>query len=258
MSDKCIILFLLLVSLCNISFSQVTFEKSISEEKFILKAKNELPVDIRLIIKDSTNIKTYLLPSGNVPETVLELPLKNQPDTTAILDSFNFTVRIGSGEQLKIKRYRYTLPFKEGSRYKLIQGFNGAFSHDSEASRYALDFSMPVGDTVCAARGGMVVWTEDQFEEGGNDRNLINKANRILIMHDDGTIGFYVHLVKNGVLVKIGEKVEEGDPIGLSGNSGFSTMPHLHFAVHDDDQSIPIRFKQQPRKLVTGNYYVNQ
>ncbi len=238
-------------------YAQVSFEKILEDNSFILKAKNLLPVDVRLIITDSLDSKTYILPTGKNPQTVLRLNDVTASDTSSLLNNYQMTIRIGTGEKLKVKKYRYQLPFPRNRRYEVIQSFNGTFSHDSDHSRYAVDFRMPVGDTICASRDGLVVWTEDQYEEGGNDRSLINQANRIMIMHDDGTIGTYVHLVKNGVFVEIGDQVNTGTPIGLSGNSGFTSTPHLHFVVLEDVHSIPIRFKRKPKILRQGQFYSN-
>jgi murein DD-endopeptidase MepM/ murein hydrolase activator NlpD len=57
-------------------------------------------------------------------------------------------------------------------------------------------------------------------------------VNWVLIQHDDGTLAEYAHLQPNGVTVAIGQRVRRGDVLGLSGNTGFSSVPHLHFSVH--------------------------
>jgi murein DD-endopeptidase MepM/ murein hydrolase activator NlpD len=72
-------------------------------------------------------------------------------------------------------------------------------------------------------------------------------ANFIVVMHDDGTTGEYYHLQQDGSLVEVGDKVIAGQQIGLSGNTGHTTMPHLHFAVYRATnrarpQSIPVNF----------------
>jgi murein DD-endopeptidase MepM/ murein hydrolase activator NlpD len=72
--------------------------------------------------------------------------------------------------------------------------------------------------------------------------------NFVLIRHDDGTLAHYCHLKKNGVLVKVGQQVETGQPIARSGNTGFSSGPHLHFCIFKtrsgrERESIPVRFR---------------
>jgi len=126
-----------------------------------------------------------------------------------------------------IDSYVYELPFQKGTEYKVVQGYGGLFSHVHTA---ALDFGMPVGTPVYAAREGIVYAYRDNSDEGGVSAKYKNKANYIIIKHDDGSFGCYWHLQKNGVLVKSG-RVSKGQQIGLSGATGFVFRPHLHFSV---------------------------
>ncbi|MFT3981724.1 MAG: M23 family metallopeptidase [Ferruginibacter sp.] len=126
-----------------------------------------------------------------------------------------------------IDEYVYDLPFESGQSFRVVQGYGGLFSHKNTA---AIDFAMPVGTPVLAARGGTIYAYKDEFEEGGPLPGYRNKANFIMIRHDDGSYGCYWHLKKNGVLVKSG-RVEKGQLIGLSGATGFVLRPHLHFSV---------------------------
>lgn len=140
----------------------------------------------------------------------------------------------------------YRLPYAAGSRYRVIQGFRSRFSHDGRES-YAVDFGMPVGTPVHAARDGVVVDVEESHSEGGWDRKYYKTANYIVILHDDGTTGEYYHLNHEGAAVEVGDRVRAGDRIGWSGNTGHTTTPHLHFAVYRADswgrtQSVPFRF----------------
>ena len=127
----------------------------------------------------------------------------------------------------QIDKYEYDLPFEKGSEYSVVQGYGGLFSHRNIA---ALDFAMPVGTPIYAARGGTIFSYKDGNDEGGPFARYKNKANYIIIRHDDGSFGCYWHLKKNGVLFKSG-RVAKGDHIGFSGASGFILRPHLHFSV---------------------------
>lgn len=137
----------------------------------------------------------------------------------------------------------YQFPFSAGTSHLLGQGYHGAFSHQNE---YALDFRMPVGTMIRAARDGIVFDTKDDGFRGGVDPSLRSEANFVRILHRDGTMADYVHLNQFGVTVQIGESVRAGQLIGMSGNTGFSSEPHLHFAVsipkYFEAQTIPVRF----------------
>lgn len=139
--------------------------------------------------------------------------------------------------------YIYDLPFKEGTRHKVVQGYGGKFSHKNKA---ALDFAMPEGTPIYAARGGIIYSFKDDSDEGGPFTNQ-RKANYIIIRHDDGSFGCYWHLQKNGVAVKKGV-VAKGQLIGYSGHTGFVLRPHLHFAVkrklnYDMDSFVRTKFR---------------
>ena len=90
---------------------------------------------------------------------------------------------------------------------------------------------MPVGSAVHAAREGVVINVAHRFFRGGTTQEVRDEANFVQILHDDGTTAVYAHLQPNGLRVRSGQRVQAGQPIGLSGNTGYSTAPHLHFVV---------------------------
>jgi len=126
---------------------------------------------------------------------------------------------------------RYRLPFRKDEAHQVCQGYNGRLSHRGE-DRYAVDFAMPEGTTVCAAREGVVIDLRESSKTGGPNRKYRSLSNYVSIVHPDGTVAEYDHLKYDGVLVNIGDRVTAGQAIGLSGNTGYSTLPHLHFGVY--------------------------
>lgn len=140
----------------------------------------------------------------------------------------------------------YSLPVDENSRWELGQEFNGEYSHNDEQNRYAVDFIVPEGTAVLAARPGIVMETIGSYDRGGQNAKIYaSRANFIRILHDDGSMALYAHLKENGVLVAPGERVGLGDVIGYSGNTGYSSGPHLHFVLQINTGmrlvSIPFR-----------------
>lgn len=149
----------------------------------------------------------------------------------------------------------YWLPYASGNRFKVTQGYNGSFSHKG-SNKYAIDWKMPEGTPVCAARSGLVVRVKDDSDTGGPSMKYDMYNNYILIRHDDGTLGHYCHLQKNGVVVKEGQWVSAGDVIAHSGNTGFSSGAHLHFSVFENRDghqrvSIPVRFHTANDNAIT-------
>jgi murein DD-endopeptidase MepM/ murein hydrolase activator NlpD len=140
--------------------------------------------------------------------------------------------------------YIYMLPFEKGKSHLLVQAYRSHFSHRGEL---ALDFKMKKGSRVCAARSGIVVAAREDSRRGGLKQAYISDGNFIRILHDDNTYANYWHLGYEGVLVAVGDKVEQGQLIGLSGNTGFSAFPHLHFEVTSENtvgsSQLPTRFR---------------
>ncbi len=139
----------------------------------------------------------------------------------------------------------YSLPVDE-SAWRLGQGFHGSFSHDDEQNRYAIDLIVAEGTPVLAARDGVVIQTEGSYSQAGSNREkFAGRANLIRILHDDGSMALYAHLREDGALVQPGQKVALGQLIGYTGNTGFSSGPHLHFAVQANTDmrlvSLPFR-----------------
>lgn len=125
----------------------------------------------------------------------------------------------------------YLLPVAGGD-WRIDQGFGGSFSHQQPASRYAIDIAVDEGTPVLAARAGVVMQVEDEFEGAGLDLEKFGaRANHVRVLHDDGTMAVYAHLQPDSVGVLPGRRVQRGQRLGASGNTGYSTGPHLHFAV---------------------------
>lgn len=222
------------------------------QNRYDVYVENKNPFDITLTLNvNGSNIST----SKNTPYRRVYAPTSTRLALQIFIDdktkgynvNTDYTWFMGDVNARHNDSYIYQLPFGRGETYKLGQGYGGEFSH-SGRSEYALDFMMPEGTPVLAAREGVVIMAQDESDRGGPSRKYSDDSNYIVIRHEDGTLGEYAHLQKNGVLVEIGQKVKRGDKIGLSGNTGFSSGPHLHFMVtkvteDGTSQSLPIRFR---------------
>ncbi len=233
--------------------TQVKLETRKHDAGETLLVRNDLfaPVDIELKLENVENavgaptkpIRWVLPPRSQIRLATLaprdaSKPLKYTPKLRHALGD----------PRLIPKPYKYPLPWR-GGPFRLTQGANGQYSHFTPKGRYAVDIAMPEGTPIVAARGGIVVRIENEQSGRGNNP----AGNFVRILHDDGTMGVYLHLMKGSVAVREGQRVETGTRIARSGNTGNSTGPHLHFVVQRNVglaiESIPFDFSQPVNSL---------
>ena len=136
------------------------------------------------------------------------------------------------GKFINDTSYIYSLPFENKKKVFLIQAYDSKMSHKGE---YALDFKIKKKTKICAARDGVVIAARGDSNKGGLKSENMSDGNHISIQHSDGSVANYWHLLKDGALVKVGDTIVKGQVIGLSGNTGYSAFPHLHFEVVGND-----------------------
>lgn len=213
-----------------------------------LRARNlrNYPITFTLSIRDSNRPQTItrtLAPRQS--EQVMRI---DSPDATpggGYRISYEWTV--GDKDAVHDDDHLYSLPYSSGKSYRVLQGYGSRFSHTG-LEEFAIDIDMPAGTPVHAARAGVVARVEESHSKGCWEDGCGKFANYIVVLHSDGTTGEYYHLKRDGAIVSVGDSVSQGQKIGYSGNTGHTTMPHLHFAVYratdwGNTQSIPVRFR---------------
>lgn len=259
------ILFLFAFTCFHTQAQNLSVHKTITQDSLFLSFVNEfqIPIEVNISPLDSTrnymSTKNYaLLFYNDTLKNAVILPMNKVADTSSIhLKKFiNFKGSFGHPDA-QHDQSKYVLPFLKGKKYEIMQSFGGNFSHNLKSSYYAIDFSLPIGDTIVAARSGKVFFVKEDSKEHCRTRKCMDKANKILILHKDGTYANYVHLNYNGAFVEVGDQVQAGDVIGISGMTGFTTKPHLHFVVHKaKGVSVPVYFKgMRKKKLKKGKLY---
>jgi murein DD-endopeptidase MepM/ murein hydrolase activator NlpD len=200
---------------------------------------------------------TFTVPAGQTVEAFTLTPTNSDW-------SFNYTnhYTVGAHGVTHDDSYLYSLPYAPGATFKVTQGYRGTFSHTGP-DEYATDWKMPEGTPVHVAREGTVVSVKDHFDKGGPHRKYEDCANMIVIQHADGTMAHYCHLAPRSAKVRVGDKVRRGDLLAASGNTGFTSGPHLHFAVFKardgyGRETIPVKFRTanvSGETLVSGKSY---
>ena len=140
-------------------------------------------------------------------------------------------------------RSAYILPFERGLTSLVWRTTSHFAKGNGGVGVYAIDFEMPVGTPLVAARGGIIVAARDTFVDG-NDRDL--EENFVMVRHADGTVARYIHLTQRGVLVALGDSVHQGQRIARSGNTGQTGGPHLHFDVQRCGPNLPPAYNALP------------
>ena len=201
--------------------------------------------------------RTITVPAGKTVEALTLTPLSRDW-------SFKYTnhYTLGVHQAAHDDTCHYALPYAAGAAFKVTQGYHGAFSHTGR-DEYALDWKMPEGTPVLAARDGVVVSVKDGSTQGGPDRKFEDFANLVVVQHADGTMAHYCHLAPHSAKVTAGQSVKAGDLLAASGNTGFTSGPHLHFAVFRardgyGRETIPVTFRTADDvevKLVSGKSY---
>lgn len=164
------------------------------------------------------------------------------------------TIQIDLGSSTNVADdFVYAVPFGGDEPRELVQGFDGPETHMG-SMRYSLDFAMPEGTPILAAREGVILLVQDGFTEGGTDPELLERANLVVVAHSDGSMASYGHL-RRGVRVRPGETVGEGQLLGFSGATGYAGQPHLHFHVGnrmlgEPGRTIPIELRDRAGRTV--------
>ncbi len=148
----------------------------------------------------------------------------------AVPDTFIIDLR---GFSMPTKNQRITSKF----------GYRRSFRRQHKG----LDVKVQIGDTIYAAFDGKIRVVADQGRRTGYGKYVV-------IRHDNGLETIYGHLSKH--LITENEYVRSGQPIGLGGNTGRSTGPHLHFETRLIGQELnPELLFDFPNQDVTGDTY---
>ncbi len=232
--------------------SGITVTNALLGRTMILSASNDfhVPVQMALDIRDIRGLEfphpddklRWVLPPRS-KTVVLTLDMLAEGDAPYLDYAYEYVAGEPGVEHRPGTTYR--APFAVAADFSITQAYPNVVTHTKPDAYYAIDFAMPVGTDIFAARDGVVFDVESGNFRGGLDAD-VGAANLVRVLHDDGTYAVYAHLNRNSIRVVPGEFVQRGQYIAESGNSGFSSGPHLHFVVLKNGdmktESVPVQF----------------
>ncbi len=233
----------------------VSVTHRLSGNNIVLEASNSFfaPVEIAVVFDSiqgaefpdpDRELRWVLAPRSNRAL----LSLRGLDNAVAPSASYRFAYLPGDPGSQHHPRDGYRAPFSAGNDFPITQAYPATVTHDTPDSEYAIDIAMPIGTDILAARSGIVFEVAGHNFKGGTNRaEHAHSANFVRILHNDGTFAVYAHLNWDSVRVSPGDYVVAGQYIADSGNTGFSSGPHLHFAVQRNVgmaiQSVPVNFR---------------
>lgn len=220
----------------NYPFS-IDSEKTPNGHRIVARNSGPAPVSVKVSLVDAQYISSdrqfplyVVVPPGGGTLYLGEV----HPAMSGVGYSFRtqYTWTLGDFNAAQSPDAVYRLPYRDGTTFRIGQSPGGPITtHRSPDSQFAVDIPMPEGTPVLAAREGTVIYTEANQVYGAQVPDMMGKANEVRIQHIDGTFAVYAHLAHGGVYVYAGQRVAAGQQIGLAGSTGYSSGPHLHFAV---------------------------
>ncbi len=227
----------------------------LDQRELVFVASNEftVPVEVVLALDELHNVE-FPHPEQNMrwlvdPESSMEMLRLAALENNAVPGAdYRYLWIPGDPRSAHEPGRPYRAPFAVAKDHRISQTFPIGITHTTPDSYYAVDIAMPIGTDIYAARGGLVFEVASTNFRGGMDPERDGAAaNIVRIMHDDGSHAVYAHLNWNSIRVRPGDRVERGEYIADSGNTGFTTGPHLHFAVLINRgmrlESVPVVFE---------------
>lgn len=221
--------------------------------EFVARNTFHAPMEVALVFDEITGVdyphpdddRLWVVPPRS-ERVLFELPALEDGDVPAV--EYRYVYLPGDPAAQPDGNATYRVPYAVGSAHAITQTYPVSDTHRTRDSMYAVDFAMPVGTDVVAARGGVVFEVASTNFKGGPDEDAYaDLANLVRILHNDGSFAVYAHLNWNTIRVQPGDRVAAGQSIADSGNTGFSSGPHLHFAVQRNlgmrVESLPVAFR---------------
>jgi len=214
-------------------FKSKSFVKYPQTKVALYKAQFER-ILIALFISTDANSKINGLMVKPFEEEKIPTPERN---TSKLRLPFNEEWTVLWGGDSKEENYHVIEKSQKNAFDFVITNKNGkSYTNDGTKNEDFYAF----GKTIVAAADGEVVLVVDGVKDNkpGQANPLFVPGNTVIIKTNHDEYLFYAHFKQHSILVKQGQQVKQGDVLGLCGNSGNSTEPHIHFHIQNVENSI--------------------
>lgn len=239
---------------------EVQKEKHGPVEHVIVQNKGYAPVSGRVVMTFSSNVRSDALwpidfklpPRAQIRLATLWPAEENK--RMAYVTSHDFVIG-DSNAQVQLD-YPYSLPLKIGTVFDVLEdGKTASPRHATLYLKHAFDFGVPTGKPIVAARPGVVIRVaESNISQSNESQPLLGKnwtydsANSVAVLHNDGSIGLYMHILNDSAAVAVGESVVAGQLIAFAGKAEGHSSNYFHFAVLRQTGnglvSVPVSFHE--------------
>ena len=154
-----------------------------------------------------------------------------------------------SGDSSIIVTNYFKIPFEDGTLYTITSEYgerDDPLNNGKNEFHKGIDLATSEGTNILASADGYVV--EAGYDEDGF-------GNYVYIEHNFDGVTYYTiygHMLDDSIVVSDGEKVKQGDTIGVIGSSGASTGTHLHFAITINKLSFEKEYLVDPTYVING------
>jgi len=219
----------------------ISYERSDKGEvTFYAETDSYTPYTVSLSFTRLTNT-TY--PEGTVYDTPIRygrtrlLTLRPATENVSIGFSYRYTYKKGNNRLKADTNFVYLFPLAQGKvvRVNRMVSLDNVLGKGGEKRVTGLGFFTTAGDTIFAARGGLVTEVNDNSASTSENTSYNSNENYLEVFHKDGTFARYKLFQDKGIFVSPGEEIIPGQPLGIIGGENYEQGSHLRFSIYCPD-----------------------
>ncbi len=220
----------------------VSYERSAKGEvTFYSETQSHTPYTVSMTFSRLSNTTSS---EGEIYDAVIHygktrlLTLRPSTENVPIGYSYRYTYKKGNSRLKTDTSFVYLFPLAQGKvvRVNKMVSLDNFMGKEGEKRITGLGFSTTAGDTIFAARGGLVTEVVDNSASTSENTSFHSTENYLEVFHKDGTFARYKLFQNEGIFVSPGEEVIPGQPLGIIGGENYKQGSHLRFSIYCPDQ----------------------